>query len=119
MEPVLDMDVVNELLALTGDGDPELLLDLISMFLEDAPNKVQAIVTGIASGDMQQVAEAAHSLKGSAGNLGIHMVQANCEALQNAGRHCQPEQVRELLPQLEKNFNQAVAALEDLKGKYR
>ena len=37
MSQVLDMSVIEELLALSGDGDPELLLDLISIFLDDGP----------------------------------------------------------------------------------
>ncbi len=130
MDQVLDMEVVEELLALTGDSDPELLLDLINMFLEDAPNKLEAMTEGLAKGDLEQVAHAAHSLKGSAGNLGIRMVQADCDALQNAGWQNQVEAVRGLVPQLEENFSrglvpqleenfsQAIAALEDLQGRF-
>jgi osomolarity two-component system phosphorelay intermediate protein YPD1 len=119
MDQVLDMEVVEELLALTGDGDPELLLDLIHMFLEDAPSKLEAMNEGLGKGDLEQVVHAAHSLKGSAGNLGIRMVQADCDALQDAGRLNQLERIRELVPQLEENFSQAIAALEDLKGRFR
>jgi HPt (histidine-containing phosphotransfer) domain-containing protein len=118
MDQVLDMEVVEELLALTGDSDPELLLDLINMFLEDAPTKLEAMNEGLANGDLEQVAHAAHSLKGSAGNLGIRMVQADCDTLQIAGRKNQVDIVRRVVPQLEENFSQAIAALEDLQGRY-
>ena len=118
-DEVLDMEVVEELLALTGDGDPELLLDLIHMFLEDAPSKLEAIAQGLEAGDMERVAHAAHSLKGSAGNLGIHMVQDDCDKLQVAGRQQQVDVVRELVPQLERDFSLALAALEDLRSQYR
>lgn len=119
MDQVLDMEVVEELLALTGDGDPELLLDLIHMFLEDAPTKLEAMTEGLAKGDLEQVAQAAHSLKGSAGNLGIRMVQHDCDELQNAGHANDMDTVRRVVPRLEENFTQAIAALEDLRGRYR
>jgi HPt (histidine-containing phosphotransfer) domain-containing protein len=119
MDQVLDLEVVEELLALTGDGDPELLLDLIHMFLEDAPTKVKAMSEGLANSDMEQVAQAAHSLKGSAGNLGIRMVQHDCDELQNAGHANDVETVRTIVPRLEENFTQAIAALEDLRGRYQ
>ena len=119
MDQVLDMEVVDELVALTGDGDPELLLDLIHMFLEDAPSKLEAMTEGVAKGDLEQVAQAAHSLKGSAGNLGIRMVQHDCDELQNAGHNNEVDRVRKVVARLEENFSQAIAALEDLKGRYR
>ena len=75
MSGVLDMEVVEELLSITGEADPELLLDLIGMFLEDAPNKVRIITEGVESGDLEAVGAAAHSLKGSAGNLGMKNIQ--------------------------------------------
>lgn len=119
MDQVLDMEVVDELVALTGDGDPELLLDLIHMFLEDAPSKLEAMIEGVAKGDLEQVAQAAHSLMGSAGNLGIRMVQNDCDELQNAGHNNEVDRVRKVVARLEENFSQAIAALEDLKGRYR
>jgi HPt (histidine-containing phosphotransfer) domain-containing protein len=119
MDQVLDMEVVEELLALTGDDDPELLLDLIHMFLEDAPSKIEGMNQGLEKGDLEQVTQAAHSLKGSAGNLGIRMVQHDCDELQTAGQSKDVDTVRKLVPRLEEHFSQAIAALEDLRGRFR
>ncbi len=66
MEQVLDMSVVEELLSFSDDGDPELLLDLIQMFLDDGPSKVAAVMEGLAAGDFEKMERAAHSLKGQA-----------------------------------------------------
>lgn len=118
MTDVLDTEVVEELLALTGDDDPELLLDLIQMFLEDAPTKVNAILNGLATGNLEELTQAAHSLKGSAGNLGAHLVQHDCDGLQNAGRANDEDIVRELVPNLELHFADALKALETLQEKY-
>ncbi len=118
MTDVLDMEVVDELLSLTGDEDPELLLDLIGMFLEDAPIKLSAILHGLASGDFEALSGAVHSLKGSAGNLGAHVVQHDCESLQHAGRSNNKDVARELIPNLEQHFAEALEALEALQQKY-
>jgi HPt (histidine-containing phosphotransfer) domain-containing protein len=118
MNQVLDMSVVEELLSLCDDGDPELLLDLIEMFLDDAPAKVAAIQQGIQGHDLEAVERAAHSLKGSSGNLGATGLQDTCEQLQNVARGHQIREAQALLGGLESHFTAAVDALEQLRQTY-
>ena len=87
MAEIVSAEVIEELLSLSDDGDPELLLDLIEMFLEDAPARIASIESALQSTDFGGIERAAHSLKGSAGNLGAVLLQADCETMQNAGRH--------------------------------
>ena len=51
MNQVLNMEVVEELISLSDDGNPELLLELIEIFLSDTPTKVEAIVQGAEAAD--------------------------------------------------------------------
>ena len=118
MSNVLDMQVVEELLSLSDDGDPELLLDLIRLFLDDGPSKVTSIVQGLRVKDFDKMERAAHSLKGSAGNLGARLLQATCEQMQQATRGKQFEETRQLASQLQANFVEAKQALEDLQRQY-
>lgn len=117
MSEYLDMDVIDELLSLTGDGDPELLLDLIDMFLEDAPNKIASITSGLEGSDLEKIVAASHSLKGSSGNLGVRLVHEDSDALQTASRQGDMEEVSRLVPLLEEHFSVAVGALEDLRSR--
>ncbi len=119
MPSVLNQEVIDELLALTQDGDPDLLVDLVTMFLEDAPNKVQSIVRGLESGDLGAVERAAHSLKGSSGNLGAIAVQHLCESIQNASRSGHRDQLPTLVHQLVPDFAAAQGALQQLLKRYR
>lgn len=119
MEPVLDMTVVEELLSISDDGDPELLLDLIQMFLDDGPAKVQSVTEALAVGDFDQAERAAHSLKGSSGNLGARMLQAVCERLQLSTRQRALEESRRLAPELEHRYAEAEAALRRLLRSYQ
>jgi len=117
-EPVIDMTVVDELLALCDDDDPELLVDLIRMFLEDGPNRVRSIETGATEGDLELVEQAAHSLKGSAGNLGAVKVQHLAEELQLAGRSGDRESAARLAERLRTDYTEAETALRDLLDRY-
>ncbi len=116
---VLDMEVVEDLLSLTGDGDPELLLDLINMFLEDTPGRLQDIQHSLEAGDLQAMAAAAHSLKGSSGNLGAWLLQEDCQRLQVAGQHNLQDEAQQALPAMEQHCREALAALVDLREQLR
>jgi HPt (histidine-containing phosphotransfer) domain-containing protein len=119
MDPVLDMSVVEELLSFSDDGDPELLMDLIQMFLDDGPCKVAAVTEGVATGDFDKAERAAHSLKGSSGNLGAKLLQNACEAMQLATRYHKLEDSRRLAPELGQRFTEAEAALRKLLAGYK
>lgn len=119
MSSVLDMSVVQELLDLTGDGDPELLLDLVQMFLEDSPERIKTIQQSTQSGDMEAMSQAAHSLKGSAGNLGLSVLQETCDQLQVLGHKKAADEVQALMPAMETQFSDALEALRELQAKYQ
>lgn len=118
MTDVLDMSVIDELLSLSDDGDPELLLDLIGMFLADGPSKLQSIVEGLGSNDLDMIERAAHSLKGSSGNLGARRLQHVCEQMQVASRTKDLQTTRNLAPQVNAVFEEARRALEAVRKQY-
>ena len=119
MNNVLDHAVLDELLSFADDGDPELLVDLIQMFLEDGPSKVEAVSQGLATGDFDMAERAAHSLKGSSGNLGARIVQEICEQLQVSTRAHELETSRKLAPVLETNYAAAEEALKLVLSQYQ
>jgi HPt (histidine-containing phosphotransfer) domain-containing protein len=118
MEQVLDMSVVEELLALSDDGDPELLLDLIQMFLGDGPEKVRAITEGLQAGDFEKMERAAHSLKGSSGNLGARRLQDACERMQSATRLHRLDESRTLASRIGALFAEAETELRKIHASY-
>ncbi|MCA8965797.1 MAG: Hpt domain-containing protein [Planctomycetes bacterium] len=119
MNQVLDMQVIEELLSFSDDGDAELLLDLIQMFLEDGPTKVQSITEGLTAGDFEKMERAAHSLKGSSGNLGARLLQEACEQMQLASRNHELERSRQLAAEIATAFSTADQALRDLRASYQ
>lgn len=119
MATAINMAVIDELLSLGDEGDASLLTDLIQMFLEDAPVKLNSIKTGFAKRDMAIVEKAAHSMKGSAGNLGATEVQNLCDQLQQACRNGNPELIAGLVSQLEKPFLEVLRELRGILDKHR
>jgi len=118
MSDVLDMAVVEELLSLSDDGDPELLLDLIKLFLDDGPHKVRTIRDGLAARDFDTMERAAHSLKGSSGNLGARLLQDTCEQMQLATRRHDFDTTTRLVPQLVHQYDAVQRALLALRAMY-
>ena len=119
MSTAINMEIVEELLSLSEDGDPELLVDLIQIYLDDGPTKLHEITEGLDTQDYDRVERAAHSLKGTSGNLGARLLQDSCEAMQQASRNKEGEAVRELTPQIVTNYADAEVALQNLLSTYR
>lgn len=60
----------------------DLLDDLLPLFLEDAPRLLQQIEDGIATKQQTAVRQAAHTLKGSSGTMGMLTIAEQCAALE-------------------------------------
>lgn len=76
MHPLpVDPDVLAMLADLQEPGEPDLLEELVVLFLRDTPERLAAIGDALAAGDLDGAARSAHSLKGSAANLGAGRLQ--------------------------------------------
>jgi len=71
VEERLDYTVINGLRELREPGQADPLAELVDLFLVDAPERLHRIQHGWQAGDLKAVQHAAHSLKGSASNLGV------------------------------------------------
>lgn len=67
---IFDEDDLLERLA----GDADLAGEVVAVFLEDCPSRLEAIEAAVASGDAAALRAAAHALKGAAGSLGAPRV---------------------------------------------
>ncbi|SCY70616.1 Hpt domain-containing protein [Desulfoluna spongiiphila] len=61
-------------------------LEIVELFLETAETDITRLKEAIARGDMQTLTEAAHSLKGSAGNLGFTEIYRLSKDIETAAR---------------------------------
>jgi HPt (histidine-containing phosphotransfer) domain-containing protein len=71
------------------DGDEELMQELLDLFLADTPGRLEDLAEAMGQDDWELLHRLAHTLKGSAANLGARQlsgVAAALEALAKEGR---------------------------------
>jgi HPt (histidine-containing phosphotransfer) domain-containing protein len=85
-------------------GDQQLLRELVGIFVDDGPKRLEALRAAMSAADAQQLEQIAHSLKGSAAILGAVRLQESALALEESahdgfaqhGTHLVPELVHEV-----------------------
>ena len=78
---------LDESIALTRvGGDPELLCEVIGLFLDDYPHSLEKIREAVTTGDPSGVEQHAHSLKGSVSIFGAQESIDAAFALEKQGR---------------------------------
>lgn len=81
-QPVLDRDVLDELHAVIGDA----AIQIVSVFLDDAPAMVQQLQRAAQSGDEPRLQAVAHSLKSSSANVGALSLSAVAQRIEREAR---------------------------------
>ena len=81
-ETTLDFSVLATLRDLSEPGLPDPVVELIDLFMEDAPDRLHAMQTSLDRRDAEALKIAAHSLKGSAKNLGAKPLGRICAELE-------------------------------------
>jgi len=79
-----DPDVVATLQSLTRDGNPDAFLSLTSLFLSSGAELLTALRDAIARDDTATAGGIAHTLKGSAANLGALRLADACRELEES-----------------------------------
>ena len=110
------MQVIEGLRELGGTEDPGLLLEIIGMFLEDAPQRIREIEQGLASGDIKLLERAAHTLKSASANVGAMQLSSVCKRIEEIARYSKSDGIAELIPESNKAWSDAANALRSLKG---
>jgi HPt (histidine-containing phosphotransfer) domain-containing protein len=67
----VDLDILNSFDEAQVDGEPDFIVELIDLYLDEAPRLFNAVREGLAHDDWLSAKRAAHSLRGSSSNLGI------------------------------------------------
>jgi two-component system, sensor histidine kinase and response regulator len=92
-------------------GDEDLLADVVKMFVEDCPRRIEAIKAGVARGDAAQIRSEAHALKGAAGNLSAGGVSAAARAVEAAAAEGRLEAIGESCQRLIAEADRLLALL--------
>ncbi|HUI64365.1 MAG TPA: response regulator, partial [Bacteroidota bacterium] len=82
-DELVDENVLRELQDLGGEDEPDLVGQIIRMFILEAPQRIELIRTGLCTGDLKTVRETAHQLKGASRQLGLRAMAALCQRLED------------------------------------
>jgi len=108
----LDLEVMDQLLSL-DDGELGLLEEMVGLYREDTPDRILAVEKTLGTGEMTEMADVAHAIKGSAGTMGAPRVRAVAAQLEAAGRIGKTDVPTEvLLAQLKQAYTDSVVALD-------
>ncbi len=107
----LDESVLAALRELQEEGEPDILEELIELFLEDAPSQIAALGESVEAGNAHAVERIAHTLKGSSGNMGAARMTAICSELEDVGASSALYRAPELVKRLEEEFERVRATL--------
>jgi HPt (histidine-containing phosphotransfer) domain-containing protein len=111
LPPPLDEEVLNDLRQIVVSDQPNLLAELIASFEIEAPVLINRLHAGLDQGEVRMVREAAHSLKGSTGNLGALHLYTLLDRMEKLGKDGQLTSAAELMPQVEHEYVRVTQAL--------
>jgi HPt (histidine-containing phosphotransfer) domain-containing protein len=97
---------------LQEDGEPDILNELIELFLTEVPPQLVGLREAVEAGDAHSVERIAHTLKGSCGNMGAVRMAALCAELEKVGSSGERRRAPELVERLEAEFDRAHQALD-------
>lgn len=112
--PVLDSAAIATLRGLDPAGGDAFLREIIGLFLEDTPQQFATLAGSLAGADAPRFIRAAHSIKGSAANLGALRLRACAEQLEHAASAQGLGAAADLLPSIQAAFAQTRAELQQL-----
>lgn len=107
---LLDLTTLQNLVDL-DDGGHGLVAEMIDIFRDDTPRRLQDILAAVSQGNAEDLSRAAHALKGGAGALGAKALRLLAADLEALGRSGSVEAGPDLADRLEALFQESLAAL--------
>jgi PAS domain S-box-containing protein len=94
------------------DNDEEIAREIAGIFVESSRSLYAELADAIPQGDPERVRARAHSIKGSAGNIGATDLQHAAAAMERAGKESDLQEAERLLPALRANLEEVNAVLD-------
>lgn len=108
---VLDRAALDQIRQLQGADQPDLLRQVIEIYLDSSAQLVRQIDTALAAADADAAGRAAHALKSSSGNVGAAAVTQLAAEIEAAARANALDRIAELHAELHAAFGKVQQAL--------
>ena len=112
----IDPGVIQGLRELGGAEDPGLLVELIDLYLSDAPQRMSEIEDALASGNWALLERAAHTLKSASANIGALGLSEVCKELECQARRRDPQVCTSLYQRSAADLVRVESALRQLRS---
>lgn len=111
--PTLDPLALDQLRPFKGHDGGSLLGNLIQVYLDQLPDRVDGLLKAHQEGDAHSVFKIAHTLKSTSASLGAYGLQSLCQRFEDAGRQEDLSGTGSLIPQFKTETSRVWAALMD------
>jgi two-component system, sensor histidine kinase and response regulator len=111
-DPVIDPAVFQSLRDLQGPDEADQVAELVDLFLKDTPPRLEAIKAAVLASNAPALRESAHSLKGTASNLGARRLATLCAKMEGLAKAGDVSEAAQWLPQLAEEYQQVCFVLE-------
>ena len=111
---IIDPQAIKNLRDLNSGEEDEFLHEIIGIFLEDTPQRIAELDLSLAMHDAKTFARSAHSIKGSASNLGAIQLRSVAESLEQLSRKGGLVEVSALVDAVKNEFARAQVELTKL-----
>jgi len=108
---LLDIETIETLKSLAQSGDEQMLAELLAILESQTPDLVREIISAVEQGDAAVARRAAHTLKGSALNLGARALADACAKMETAADQNELHRIHDLLAVMQNVFQQTLPAL--------
>ena len=105
---IYSLDKVNEM----AEGDEDFIISVVSVFLEEVPEDLQALETAINDRNFEQVYKLAHKIKPNVDLLGMEQTRATALEIETLGKsEANLAEIESRFPLLKKDIEQVVGEL--------
>ncbi len=110
-EDPLERGTLEAIREMNAEGEPDLLAELVTIFLEDAPPRLDALRSAVERGDAGSLKSSSHALKGGSANMGAARMAGLLNKIEGLGDAGDPESAGGLLHELYEEFELVKEAL--------
>lgn len=105
---IYKLDKIHEM----AEGDEDFVHSVVSVFLEEVPQDLEALEKAIQQKEYEQVYKLAHKIKPNVDLLGMEQARAAALEIETLGKEAGNDgQIRDLFPLLQKDILQVIAEL--------
>jgi len=118
-EPILDATVLENFRQLQEPGEPDVVAQLIDLFLRELPDKLAAAQDALTNRDAARLAKAAHTLKGSSANIGARRAARVCLELEQLAKANRLDDAEQTFARLQQEYAYVRDALQRVRAENR